>query len=142
VARRAFGVLGPTEAILAMTAFFASFVAAGWRPGEPFPTGSTLHTASGAAFAAVVLGQVANTFACRSRSQPVWRIPVRTNRLVIVAVGVELAVLAALVWIPPLAELLHQAPPSAAGWAVALTTPVAVVLADALDKRLRQRPRP
>ena len=125
-----------------MTAFFVSFVAAGWRPGDAFPTGSTLHTASGAAFAAVVLGQVANTFACRSRSEPVWRIPIGTNKLVIVAVGVELAVLGALLWIPPLADLLHQAPPSGAGWAVALLTPAVLLLADALDKVLRRRPRP
>ena len=140
VARRAFGVLGPSEALLAMTAFVVSLLAWGWQPGDSFPTGSPLRTASGAAFAAVVLGQVANTFACRSRSLPVWRIPVRTNRLVIIAVLAELAVLAALLWIAPLAELLHQAPPSAAGWWVALLTPVVLLLTDALDKRVR-RPR-
>ena len=32
-------------------------VAAGWRPGQPFPTGHALVAASGAAFAAVVIGQ-------------------------------------------------------------------------------------
>ncbi len=39
VARRAFGVLGPAEALFAITAFVMTFVAAGWRPGDPFPTG-------------------------------------------------------------------------------------------------------
>jgi magnesium-transporting ATPase (P-type) len=112
-------------------------LAAGWRPGSPFPTGSTLAAASGAAFAAVVLAQAANTFACRSRSQPVWRVPIRTNRLVVVAVSVELALLGVFLWVPAIADLLDQANPSAAGWTVALLAPVVLVLADALDKRLR-----
>ncbi len=139
VARRAFGVLGPAEATLAMAAFVMTFVAAGWRPGDSFPTGATLHTASGAAFAAVVLGQIANTFACRSRSQPAWRIPVTTNPLVVVAVAAEALLLAAFLWIAPIAHLLDQSPPSKAGWTVALLTPVVVLAADGFDKRRRRR---
>ena len=136
VARRAFGVLGPAEALFAITAFVMTFVAAGWRPGDPFPTGSTLAAASGAAFAAVVLGQIANTFACRSRTRPVWRLPVRTNPLVVVAVIVEAAVLAAFVWIGPIARFLDQAAPSGTGWLFAMCAPIALLVADALDKRL------
>ncbi len=139
VARRVFGVLGLSEAFMAMAAFVATFFAAGWRPGSPFPTGSTLAAASGAAFAAVVLAQAANVFACRSRSQPVWRVPVRTNRLVVVAVVVEVALLALFLWVPAVADLLDQANPTAAGWAVAFLAPVVLLLADAFDKRLRGR---
>jgi calcium-translocating P-type ATPase len=139
VARRAFGVLGPTEAAIAMAAFVATFVGAGWRPGDTFPEGATLAAASGAAFTAIVLGQAANAFACRSRSLPVWRVPVRTNPLLLVAIAVELLLLAASLWIPALANLLDQAPPSAAGWAVALTAPIAVLGTDALDKAVRHR---
>jgi magnesium-transporting ATPase (P-type) len=139
VARRAFGVLGPAEALVAMTAFVMSLVAGGWRPGSPWPTGAALDAASGAAFAAIVLGQVANTFACRSRSRPAWRVPVRTNRLVLVAVIVELALLAAFVSIAPVARLLDHATPNAAGWAFAGIAPLAVLTADAIDKRRRAR---
>ena len=39
---RAFGVLGPAEAVVEMAAFLTVFLAAGWRPGESFPSGSTL----------------------------------------------------------------------------------------------------
>ena len=137
VGRRVFGVLGPSEAFMAMAAFLMTFVAAGWRPGVPFPTGSTLRAASGAAFAAIVLGQAANTFACRSRSQPAWRVPVRTNRLIIVAVVAEIGLLVAFLWIPPIADLLDQTVPTAAGWFIALLTPALLLLADAFDKRVR-----
>ena len=56
-----------------MAAFIAALVAAGWRPGDSFPTGHALLAASGAAFAAVVLGQMANAFACRSATRWPWR---------------------------------------------------------------------
>jgi magnesium-transporting ATPase (P-type) len=65
VLQRVFGVLGSAEAVVEMAASVASLVAAGWRPGTPFPTGTPLLAASGAAFTAVVLGQFANAFACR-----------------------------------------------------------------------------
>src|SRR5581483_10825922 len=63
---RAFGLLGPVEALMEMTAFLAALGAVGWRLGGPFPTGRALLAASGAAFTAVVIGQMANAFACRS----------------------------------------------------------------------------
>jgi magnesium-transporting ATPase (P-type) len=141
VARRAFGVLGPAEAGMAMMAFLATFVASGWRPGDTFPEGDTLAAASGAAFTAIVLGQMANAFACRSRMRPVWRIPVRNNPLLLVAVAVEVAILVALLWIPGFAHLLDHAPPSAAGWLVAIATPLVLLMADSLYKRGRRRVR-
>jgi len=137
VARRAFGVLGPTEAVVALLAFLTTFAAAGWRPGDSFPGGSLRASASGAAFAAIVLGQIANTFACRSRSVPAWRVPMRVNRLLVPAVMIEAAVLVGLITIPALADLLGQGVPTVAGGLVALTAPLAVLAVDAVDKARR-----
>jgi magnesium-transporting ATPase (P-type) len=131
---RAFGVLGPVEAVVELAAFFATFLAAGWRPGEAMPGGATLLAASGAAFSAVVFGQVANAFACRSTVRPVWRIPLGRNRLLLGAVAVELVLLALFVLLPPLAELLGQAPPTAVGFGVALLAVPAVLAADTIQK--------
>ncbi len=69
VLRRAFLWLGPTEAVMEMSAFFASLAAMGWRPGGSFPTGDALAPASGAAFMTVVVCQMANAFACRSTTR-------------------------------------------------------------------------
>lgn len=98
---RAFGVLGPAEAAVKRGAFLAAFLALGWRPGAPFPHGPALLAASGAAFTAVVFGQVANAFACRSTTRPAWTVARRTTRLLLVAVGAELAMLAAFLYLPP-----------------------------------------
>jgi magnesium-transporting ATPase (P-type) len=139
--QRAFGVLGPVEAVVELAAFLAVFLAAGWRPGESFPGGDLLLTASGAAFTAVVFGQVANAFACRSSVRPFWTVPLRTNRLLLGAVVAELAMLAGFLFIEPVADLLDQAPPSLAGLVVALLAVPTVLLADTVQKRFVRRAR-
>ena len=139
---RAFGVLGPTEAAVSLAAFVLTFVAAGWRPGQPFPAGDLLLTASGAAFTAVVLGQVANAFACRSTARAAWRVPVRTNRLLLGAVALELAMLAVFLFVGPLARLLGHAPPSLVGLSVAAFAIPAVLAVDRVHKALVRRRRP
>lgn len=131
---RAFGVLGPVEAALELTAFLVALTAAGWRPGHAFPHGAALVAASGAAFTAVVLGQVANAFACRSTVLPVWRIGWTTNRLLFGALVAELAMLVAFLYVRPLAELLDQAGPSWAGFAIAVLAIPAVIAADTVHK--------
>lgn len=128
---RAFGVLGPVESAVAMAAFLASFVALGWRPGGIFPDAAALPAASGAAFTAVVIGQMANAFACRSSQQWPGALGWTGNRLLLLAVGVELIVLMLFLHIGWLARLLGHAPPSLAGAAVALLAFPAVLAVDA-----------
>jgi hypothetical protein len=131
---RVFGVLGPAEAVVEMAAFLAVFVAAGWRPGEAFPAGDVQLAAAGAAFTAVVFGQAANAFACRSTVWPPWRLGWAGNRLLIGAVAAELGMLAAFLFVEPIAALLDHGPPPAAGFAVALLAIPAVLAVDALHK--------
>jgi magnesium-transporting ATPase (P-type) len=132
---RAFGWLGPVEALVSLGAFVTVFAVGGWRPGDSFPSGAVMLAASGSAFTAVVLGQMANAFACRSTVRPAWRVPLRTNPLLFGALAGEAAMLAAFLYVGPLARLLDQAGPSVAGFAVALLAIPAVVAADALQKR-------
>ncbi len=141
VLRRAFGVLGPVEALVAMSAFVVGLTGAGWRPGLVVPTGNVLVSASGAAFTAVVVGQMANAFACRSSTFTPRRLGFGTNRALLGAVVVELAALCAFLFVRPLADALDHAPPH--GWplVVALTAAPAVLAADAVEKRIRHRHR-
>ena len=136
---RAFGVLGLAEAFIEMTAFLVTLIAAGWRPGDTFPTGHALMSASGAAFAAVVIGQAANAFACRSATRTPWALGWRTNRFLLWAVAIELLALSAFLLIPPVARLLGQAVPSVAGLATAALAAPMVIAADTLHKHLRRR---
>lgn len=138
---RAFGVLGPTEAVVEMSAFVVALVAAGWRPGDSFPTGHALMAASGAAFAAVVIGQIANSFACRSASRSPWALGWTTNRLLLWAVGVEAVALAGFLLVPPVARLLGHAFPPLEGLVVAALAAPLVLAVDAAHKHIRARRR-
>jgi magnesium-transporting ATPase (P-type) len=136
---RVFGVLGPVEAIVEVLAFLTVFWSAGWRPGSTFPAGHVLLRASGAAFAAVVFGQIACAFACRSASRPPWALGWRTNRLLVGAVVLSCVTLAALLGIGPVARQLHHTFPGAVGLAVAVGAAPAVLLADTAAKAARRR---
>jgi magnesium-transporting ATPase (P-type) len=140
VLRRAFGLLGPTEAAMSMLAFVASLVAAGWWPGDDFPEGHALAAASGAAFMAVVLAQTANAFACRSSSRWPGALGWRTNRLLIPAAAIGLLVSLGMLLVGPVADELEHAAPPAIGWAIALLAAGVVLAVDALSKRRRRPP--
>jgi magnesium-transporting ATPase (P-type) len=136
---RAFCVLGAVESVVEMAAFLVALVAAGWRPGHTFPAGAVFFAASGAAFTAVVLGQMANAFVCRSATLWPGKLGWLSNRWLILAVCCELGMLAGFLFIAPLARLLGQAPPSWAGFFAALLAIPAVLVADAVHKRWRRR---
>ena len=134
---RVFGVLGPVEALMEMSAFVVGLLAAGWRPGDSFPHGHVLLAASGAAFAAVVFGQMGNAYACRSATRSIRRVGWTTNRFLNVAVAVELVVLAGFLWVPPVARLLDHRPPAIAALFVGMLAAPAVLLADRVHKAIR-----
>lgn len=131
--RRVFCVLGPVEAVVEMAAFVAVLMLGGWALGTA-PTATLLTAASGAAFAAVVLGQLANAFACRSETRWAGRLPWRNNRILLGAVVIETVMLLVFLGFPPLAALLGGTLPPLAGWALAALAIPAVIGADALHK--------
>ena len=137
---RVFGLLGPAEAVVSLLAFAAVLSAGGWRWGIT-PSPALLATASGTAFAAIVLGQLANGFACRSETRPVHRIGLTGNPLLLGAVAVELVVLAGFLTVPPLAAVLGGTLPTTQGWLLAGLAVPAVLGVDALHKAVRRRQR-
>ncbi|GAB3036408.1 hypothetical protein GCM10011376_17320 [Nocardioides flavus (ex Wang et al. 2016)] len=133
---RAFAVLGLTEAVMAMAAFTWVLVDGGWSWGGA-PSAALLATASGTAFAAIALAQMANAFACRSTVSPAWRIRPGTNRLVLAAVAVEVLLLVLFLGFAPLAHLLGGSWPTGTGWLAAAAAAVVLVVVDGLVKEAR-----
>ncbi|WP_407342621.1 cation-translocating P-type ATPase [Pengzhenrongella phosphoraccumulans] len=136
VVRRAFGVLGPAEALTSMVGFLVILLRGGWTFGAT-PAPELLAMASGTAFAAIVLGQLANAFACRSETRWVGATGFTGNPLLLIAVAVELAMLLVFVGVPPLAGLLGGTFPDAAGWALAALAIPVVWAADSAVKVLQ-----
>jgi len=137
---RAFGILGPTVAFMSMAAFAVSLWSSGWALGDD-TTGSLVAAASGAAFMAVVTGQAANAFACRSSTRWPGALGWRTNPLLLAGVAVGLAVSLVMLVVPLVAEQLGQELPPIQGWAVVAVTPAVLLAVDAVAKRLSARRR-
>jgi magnesium-transporting ATPase (P-type) len=140
VVRRAFAVLGPAEALWSMASFLVILVLGGWRLGDS-PSAELASTASGTTFAAIVVGQLANAFACRSETRWVGLSGVRGNRLLLVAVAVGFATLLGMLSVPPLPGLLGGTWPSPTGWLLAAAAAPVVVAVDAAHKAWRGRGR-
>jgi hypothetical protein len=126
-----------TESLVEMITFLTALPAAGWTVGAPFPSGAALLPASGAAFMAVVAGQMANAFACRSEHLRPWQLGWFSNRYLLLAVVFEGAMLVGFLYIRPLANLLGQAPPTGRSCVMALVAVPAVLVADAVQKHYR-----
>ncbi len=136
---RAFAVLGATEAMVEMLAFLNVLKWGGWAIASGPPEAGLSARASGAAFAAVVFGQMANAFACRSSTSPPWKLGLASNPALLVAVLASLLLMIAVLAPLPLARILGHSLPPPSGWALALLAVPAVLGADYFHKNLLGR---
>ena len=98
---RAYVFLGLIEAGIAMGAFFLLLQTQGWTWGTPLDWSDPLYKqATAATFAAIVVAQVANVFACRSDRLSLARLGWFTNPLLLWGIATELAVLAFIIYTP------------------------------------------
>ena len=126
---QAYGFLGVTEAVLSLGAFFWTYWMAGWRPGLPMAAaGDVYQRATTMALGGIVAAQIGNVFACRTDRESVFRVGLFSNRLVLLGIAVEVALLAALILLPPLAKVFGLAAPSFVEWRLLLVFPFVVVL--------------
>jgi Ca2+-transporting ATPase len=144
---RAYGLLGPLEAALSLGAFFLVFALAGFsledlRAATPAllahtaaPEAESVHRlASTAAFAAIVWCQVGNVLACRSERLPATAMGLPRTRMLHLGVAIELGLLLAIVYLPPLQPVFGTAPLPALAWPLLVACAPAMVLADAAAK--------
>ena len=136
---RAYAFLGVAEAALAMLAFFWTYWLSGWRPGLPMAAeGALYQRATTMTLVGIVAAQIGNVFACRTDRESVFRIGVLGNRMVLVGIAAEIAVLLGLIMVPPLRAVFGLVPPSPAEWTLVLGFPAVILLLDE-GRKLLQR---
>jgi calcium-translocating P-type ATPase len=110
---RAWLFLGLIAAILQMGAFFLVLTQAGWHPGDATGPGSPLHhaylQATTMTFLSMVMAQVGTAFAARTDRASLWSVGVFSNRPLLAGIACELALAAAIIYLPPLQQLLSTA---------------------------------
>ena len=114
---RAYGWLGMIEAALSLGGFFLAYWLAGWRQGAPIAgSGLVYATATTMTLAGIVACQIGNALACRSNHQASWRLGFASNRLLLIGIVAEAALLLLLVYAPPLQSLFGLAPLGIEHW--------------------------
>jgi Ca2+-transporting ATPase len=108
---RAYCWLGMIEAALSLGGYFFAYWLAGWRLGAPLPrSGIVYATATTMSLAGIVACQIGNAFACRSSHQASWRLGFASNRLLLIGIVAEIALLLLLIYAPPLRSVFGLAP--------------------------------
>lgn len=111
VLARAYLFLGPLEALGAMLMFFGVLGAAGWHYGTPLPMQDSLYQqATSACLMTIVLAQMMNVFVCRHPHLPAWRFSLTENRWLLAGLGLELALILAIIYTDIGNQLFGTAP--------------------------------
>jgi sodium/potassium-transporting ATPase subunit alpha len=136
----AYGVKGPIQAAAGFFCYFAVLFEGGWVFGEQLANTNPLYMqAITAFFSAVVICQIANVFASRTRFQSVFSMGLFSNRLVLLGIASELLILALIIW-NPFANLIFNTSPIDLRY-ILLAVPFAVFLlgVDELRKYLLRK---
>ncbi len=114
---RAYGFLGPVEAAVCMAGFFFIYFQYGWIPGMVMPdSGGVYLTATTMSLAGIVATQIGNVFACRTERESVFKVGFFKNKLVLLGIISELAIITTLIYTPFLQRIFGLAPLGPKEW--------------------------
>jgi magnesium-transporting ATPase (P-type) len=140
---RAYLWLGLWEAGAAILAFLVVLWTAGWTYGQAIGREDALWPvyveATTACLAAIVVLQIANLFLCRSDRRSSLRLPLRSNPLLLVGIGVEVVTILAIVYTPMGNVLFGTSPLPFWAWLPALPVAFAMFVAEESRKWLARR---
>lgn len=136
---RAYLLLGVTEAIAAMAAFFYVLHAGGWYYGQMLPADNPLYLqATTACLSAIIVMQIMNVFICRHPSESVFHTGWFGNRLLLLGIALEIILILLIVYTPLGNSMFGTAPIEIDVWLYAIPFCLVMLVLDELRKaRLR-----
>ena len=127
--------IGPLAALAGMSGFLFAYWLDGWRPWGPLADEGALYLeATTMTMAGIVMAQVGAGLSWRTNRLSLRRVGLLSNRLLLVGIGVEIAMVALLAYTPGLDDLFHAAPLSPPEWLFLFLWPPLVVAAEELRK--------
>ncbi|HEY0856831.1 MAG TPA: HAD-IC family P-type ATPase, partial [Albitalea sp.] len=125
---RAYLFLGVLESAASLAVFFGVLAAGGWVRGEALGRLDPLYLeATTACLATIVVMQVANLFLCRDARLSAWPPGLAANPLLLWGLGFELALIAAIVYLPAGNAIFGTAPLDVETWLGMLPLALAMV---------------
>ncbi len=140
---RAYGFLGPLEALACMVGFFYIYWINGWRPtagiGAMVSSGPVYIMATTMCLATIVATQIGNGFACRTTRESVFRVGFLKNRLYLVGIVSEIIILMLFVHVFPFNKVFGLMPLPVNAWLFALLWLPTCLVADEIRKLMIRR---
>jgi len=137
---RAYLFLGLMQAAAAMAAFFFVLKGGGWVYGEALARNDPLYLqATTACLGAIIVTQVVNVFLCRHGTRSAFAIPLAGNRLLLIGVAIEIALILAIVYTPWGNALVGTAPLGLNAWLMMLPFAGGMLLLEELRKLVVRR---
>ena len=134
--------IGSLEGVAAMASFFFAYVVAGWRPWEALAdSGGLYREATTMTMAGIVFAQVGAVMAWRTTRESVRSVGLLANRLILAGIGVEIAMVALLAYVPGIDDIFHTGGLSGWEWLFLLVWPPVVLGAEELRKAAVRRRR-
>jgi magnesium-transporting ATPase (P-type) len=135
VLARVYGFVGLLEGLAGLASFFFAYLLGGWRPGEAIPSSGPRYVeATTMTQTAIVTSQIGASQAMRTNRRSVFSVGLFSNRFLLVAIALELALAAALIYVPGLNDAFHQRPIGPWHWALLLVWPPLIFGAEELRK--------
>ena len=132
---RAYLFLGVLEAVAAMAAYFYVLDGGGWTLGTALAASDPLYRqATTACLSAIVVMQVVNVFLCRSERVSLLRQGLAGNRLILLGVAAEIALILAIDYTPLGNRLFQTAPIGLDVWLFMLPFAGAMVVLEEIRK--------
>ena len=132
---RAYGFLGPIEALACMASYFFVQYQFGWWFGLPLAaSGPVYMKATTACLACIVCVQIGNGFACRSNRESIFKIGFTTNRFYLWAILSEVAIINLFIFVPPFNRVFALKPLGWNVWAFMIIWAPIILFASELRK--------
>jgi magnesium-transporting ATPase (P-type) len=127
--------LGPLEAVLAVGLYFFVLRSVGWHPGTILAADSPLYRmVTTTTFLGIVACQVGALFACRSRRESAFALPLLGNRLLLAGVIVEVMLALTVAAVPEVGSMLGFASPPGRAWFLLALFAPAMIFAEEIRK--------
>jgi magnesium-transporting ATPase (P-type) len=137
---RVFLGIGPLAALAAMASFLFVYLLDGWRPwGALTDEGALYLQATTMTMAGIVMAQVGAGLSWRTNRLSLRSIGLLSNRLLLVGIGVEVAMIALLAYTPGVNDLFHTSALGPWEWLFLLLWPPLVVTAEETRKAIARR---
>ncbi|MBU0967916.1 MAG: cation-transporting P-type ATPase [Proteobacteria bacterium] len=137
---RGYIFLGLIGSIGVLAAYFHVLYWGGWRWGVELPMDNPLaRQASTATFLGIVVMQIGNVFACRTRTESVFKAGMFSNRLILWGILIELLLCLGIIYTPWGNRIFSTAPVGVDVWLLLLPFTIILFLAEELRKYFRRK---